>query len=141
MKDYVLELDKPRALRFGFKAMRAIREKFGDRSFAELMSLKLDEIPQLVLIGLKWEDKQITIDEIEDLLDESIQKYPILDVTNCVLEALAAHMGVDVKKVAADVLEKGAEKVKEVIAEEKDKKKKQPRRTTVSKKQKKSPSK
>lgn len=139
MKDYVLELDKTRTLRFGFKAMRAIREKFGDRSFAELMELKLDEIPQLVLIGLRWEDQQITLDEIEDLLDEAIQKHPILDVTNRVLEALAAHMGVDVKKVAADVLKKGAKKTEKVVT--KGKEKKGPKRTTVSKKQKKSPSK
>ncbi|GAI39450.1 unnamed protein product [marine sediment metagenome] len=116
MKDFILKLDKNRELRFGFKAMRAIREKFGDRSFAELLNLKLDEMPQLVLIGLKWEDKQLTIDRVEDLLDAAIQRYPILDVTNLTLEALAAHMGVDTKKVTADVLEKNAKKQEELLA-------------------------
>lgn len=102
MKNHVLELDRPRELRFGFKALRAIREKFGDRSIDQLLNIKVDEIPVLVLNGLKWEDKTLTLNKVEDLLDAVIpKKYTILGVTTQVLEALAAQMGVEPKKVKA----------------------------------------
>lgn len=99
MKDYTLELDKSRGLRFGFKALRMIREKFGDRSIDQLLNIKVDEIPALVLAGLKWEDKNLDLNKVEDLLDAVIpERYTILEVTTLVLEALAAQMGVDTKK-------------------------------------------
>lgn len=111
MKSYALDLDKPRGLRFGFKALRMIREKFGDRSIDQLLNIKVDEIPALVLAGLKWEDKALTLDKVEDLLDAAIpEKYTILDTTTIVLEALAAQMGVDIdsKKDEADGTKKKA---------------------------------
>jgi len=111
MKEHILELDKSRGLRFGFKALRAIREKFGDKSIDQLLNIKVDEIPVLVLAGLKWEDKALTLDRVEDLLDGAIpEKYTILEVTTLVLEALAAQMGVEPKKVKADGTKKEPEK-------------------------------
>ena len=131
MKDFILELDKPRELRFGFKATRMIRQKFGDRSLDQLMNIKVDEVPILVWAGLKWEDKALTVEQVETLLDEAIPKtYTIMKITELTLEALAAQMGIDTKKVKA-----GGQVVKaEVVTEEK----KQPKKTTPStKKQKK----
>jgi len=133
MKDFILELDKPRELRFGFKATRMIRQKFGDRSLDQLMNIKVDEVPILVWAGLKWEDKALTVEQVETLLDEAIPKtYTIMKITELTLEALAAQMGIDTKKVKA-----GGQVVKaEVVTEEK----KQPKKTTPStKKQKKQP--
>lgn len=104
MKNYILELDKPRELRFGFKALRMIRERFGDRSIDQLLNLKIDEIPVLVLAGLKWEDKALTLDMVEDQLDAMIpERYTVMEVTTTVLEALATQMGVDAKKLPAGV--------------------------------------
>ena len=119
MKNYTLELDKSRELRFGFKALRAIREKFGDKSIDQLLNIKVDEIPVLVMAGLKWDEKELTLDKVEDLLDAAIpERYTILEVTTLVLEALAAQMGVDVKKVPAGVMKK-EEKKAEVATEKK----------------------
>ena len=103
MKEYILDLDKPRELRFGFKSLRAIREKFGNKSLSELMNIEVDEIPVLVLHGLAWDEKALTLDQVENLLDAAIpKKYTILGVTTLILEALAAQMGIDTKKVIAD---------------------------------------
>ena len=111
MKSHILNVDKPRELRFGFKALRDIREKFGDRSIEQLLNIKVDEIPVLVLAGLKWEDKDLTLDVVEDLLDAAIPKtYTILGVTTLVLEALADQMGVASKKDEADGTKKEPEK-------------------------------
>lgn len=122
MKDYILDLDRPRELRFGFKAMREIRLKFGDRTLDQLMEIKVDEMPVLAWAGLKWEDKQLTVEKVEDMLDEAIPaKYTILKVTEIVLEALATQMGVEPKKVKA-----GGTKKTEVVKAETKPEKKQP---------------
>lgn len=136
MKDYILDLDKPRELRFGFKATRLIRQKFGDRNMDQLLNIKVDEIPVLAWAGLKWEDNALTIERVETLLDEAIPKtYTIMKVTEIILEALAAQMGVESKKAKAGVLAVKAETT-EAAAEEK----KQPKKTTPStKKRKKQP--
>jgi len=103
VKEYILDLDKPRELRFGFKSLRAIREKFGNKSLSELMNIEVDEIPVLVLHGLAWDEKALTLDQVEDLLDAAIpKKYTVLGITTLILEALAAQMGIDTKKVIAD---------------------------------------
>ena len=131
MKEHILELDKTRTLRFGFKAMRVIRQKFGDRSLDQLMNIKVDEIPVLAWVGLTHEDKALTVEQVEDLLDAAIPaKYTILKVTELILEALAAQMGVDTKKAKA-----GGQGVKaEAVTEEK---KEPTKRTPSTKKQKK----
>lgn len=121
MKDYILDLDKPRELRFGFKASRMIRQRFGERSLDSLLNIKWDEVPVLVWAGLKWDDKQLTVEQVEDLLDDAIpEKYTILEVTNTTLTALAEHMGIESKKAKADETEKKTEKAKpETMAEKK----------------------
>jgi len=114
MKDYILDLDKPRELRFGFKATREIRRKFGDRNVESLLNIKVDEMPILAWAGLKWDDKTLTVEKVEDLLDDAIpKKYTILRVTEIVLEAFSDHMGITSKKAKAD------DQKKEVITEKK----------------------
>jgi len=81
-----------------------IRQKFGDKSLDQLLNIKVEEIPILAWAGLKHEDKVLTVEQVEDLLDDAIpEKYTMLKVTEIVLEALANQMGVDTKKVAADL--------------------------------------
>ena len=131
MKDYTLDLDKPRELRFGFRAIRTIRNKFGERSLDQLMNIQVDEIPYLAWAGLTYEDNALTIERVEELLDEAIpKKYTIMKITEMILEALAAQMGVDTKKDKADDQE--AEKPKTETEE-----KSQPKRTTPSTKKRK----
>ena len=110
IKDYILKLDKDRELRFGFKSLKTLRDNFGDKSLDQLLNIKMDEIPILIWAGLKWDDATLTIDKVTGLLDKAIpEKYTILSVTEIVLEALAAQMGVDTKKVLADTRKKAAE--------------------------------
>ena len=107
MKSYILNLDKSRELRFGFKASRDIRNKFGERSIESMLEIKWDEIPVLVWAGLRWEDKSLTLEQVEDLLDDSIpEKNTIMSVTDVALGAYAAHLGIELKKRKADDKEK-----------------------------------
>jgi len=63
---------------------------------------------------LKWEDKQLTVEKVEDLLDEAIPKrHTILEATEITLGAMADHMGIDLKKAeASDQDKKKPEKKK-----------------------------
>lgn len=105
-KDYFLDLDRRRELRFGFKAARLIRQAFGNRNIDQLMNIHMDEIPTLVQIGLLWEEPRLTIDQVVSLLDESVpKKYKMMEITKIVLEALADHLGVPPKEESQE--EKG----------------------------------
>jgi len=100
VKDYILNLDKPRKLKFGFKASRLIREKFGDEDFSDLENINIDDMPAFAWAGLIWEDEELTVEKVEELLDAKISdEFTILDSMNIIVAAFAAHMGVEpVKK-------------------------------------------
>ncbi len=98
MKDYVLNLDRPRRLKFGFKAIRLIREKFGDREISDLMNMKVDEMPTLAWAGLIHEDQELTVEKVETLLDEKIGKeYSVVDVIGILVAAIAEQIGIGKK--------------------------------------------
>lgn len=112
MKDYILDLDKPRKLRYGFKALRLLRQKYGERSIESLMNVPVDELPVFAWAGLKWEDDSIKVEQVEGLLDEAIpEKYTIMGIIEVVMGAMAAQIGVDLKKIPAGDREKKTEKV------------------------------
>ena len=123
MKDYILDLDRPRELKFGFKAMRTIRLKFGEnKTLTQLLNLKVDEMPYLAYAALKWDDKNLTPEKVEDLIDEKIpKKYTILKVMEIISNALIDQMGVDPKVKASIPIVKMEEVVKEAKKEEKKK--------------------
>ncbi len=101
--DYILDLDRPRKLRFGFKACRLIREKFGDREIDNIMNMKLDEMPAFAHAGLLADDPALTLEKTEELLDEAIpEKYTIVGIIKILTEAASAHIGLEKKKKKDD---------------------------------------
>jgi len=92
---YVLNLDKPRRLKFGFKAIRLIREQFGDKDISELINMKLDELPKVVWAGLVWEDESLTVEKVEELIDEKVpDEYRVIDIVEVVMKAMTDQIGV-----------------------------------------------
>lgn len=113
MKAHILDLDKTRTLRFGFKSMREIRQKFGEKNLDQLLAIKVDEVPALAFYGLKHEDKDLTLERVEELLDAAIpEKFTILKATEIIINALADQMGIDTKKAPAGVAKEEPEKKK-----------------------------
>jgi len=99
VREYILELDRPRKLKFGFKAIRLIREHFGEKDVSDLLNMKVDEMPIIAWAGLVHEDPDLTIEKVEDLLDGSIpERYTVVEIVNILAEALADHFGVSEKK-------------------------------------------
>ncbi len=95
MKDYILELDKPRKLKFGYKASRLIREKFGDKDFSDVKKMNIDDMPIFAWAGLVWEEEELTVEKVEGLLDAKISdEFTVIDSMTIIVAAFAAHMGV-----------------------------------------------
>lgn len=100
MDKHILDLDKPRRLRFGFKATRLIREKFGSKKdLTNILDVHVDEVPFFAWAGLVWEDESLTPEKVEELIDETIpDKYKMIDIVNIVIKAIVEQMGIPSEK-------------------------------------------
>ncbi len=103
MDAHILDLDKPRKLKFGFGALKEIKKKYGqDKTMAEVMSVEFVEIPYFAWVGLMWEDNELTAEKVEDLIDEAIpEKYTVFDIVAIVTTAMYDQTGVVKKKPKA----------------------------------------
>lgn len=99
MKDYVLNLDRLRKLKFGFKADRLLTEKYGDKEVWDLEKIALQEFVFFAWVGLLWEDESLTVEKVEELLDEKIgDTYSQFDIITLITDALMAHLGIEPSK-------------------------------------------
>jgi hypothetical protein len=92
----IINLDRPRELRFGHKALKTYQalsgkalESIGDGGF------KLEDIEQLIYAGVLKDGQKngdaLNLEDMEDLLDE----VPIQEVIDKITESLNAAFGVD----------------------------------------------
>ena len=94
MQDYILNLDKPRKLKYGFKATRLITEKFGGKGLEDLKELALNEFIFIAWAGLIWEDESLTEEKVEQMCDEKIgSEYTQTSIINIIAAAITAHSG------------------------------------------------
>ncbi|UCD57871.1 MAG: hypothetical protein JSV16_01810 [Candidatus Hydrogenedentota bacterium] len=99
MKDYILNLDRPRKLKFGFKADRLLTEKYGEKEVWDLKTIALQEFVFFAWVGLLWEDESLTVEKVEALLDEKIGvEYSQFDIIMLITDALMAHLGTEAIK-------------------------------------------
>jgi hypothetical protein len=99
MTEHVLNLDRPRKLKFGFRACRLIREKFGDKEINDLLSMKVDEMPVIAWAGMVWDDVNMTAEKAEEIIEQAIfeEKTRIIDVINTISACLIEQFGAQKK--------------------------------------------
>jgi hypothetical protein len=87
----IINLDKPRTLRFGINALAKIEDVTGKPLMhLDLNSIGIKDLLAIVYSGLYHEDKNLTIDQVGDLIDE----YSNLnDVAESVGKALTLAFG------------------------------------------------
>lgn len=96
MREFVLNLDRPRRLRYDFKAIRTLRERYVGKELSDLMGLAIDELPVMAWAGLVWEDPALTPEVIETMLNEKIGvEFSIAGLAELIAGALAAHAGIE----------------------------------------------
>lgn len=96
MKEYILDLDRPRKLKFGFKATRLIEEKLGNAQLNReaFEKMQIHEFLNIIHAGLVWEDKDLTVEKLEDIIDQKIpEKYNITQLIDIVGKAFVDHLG------------------------------------------------
>lgn len=79
-----IHLDKERTLKYRFRAIKLLEEKFDvpfgklDKVFSDTEKLKVDDIITLIWAGLIHEEKDLTFEQVYSMLDES--DYSFMDV-------------------------------------------------------------
>jgi len=113
MKDFVLELDRPRKLVFDFNAWDLIAEKYTPQKESQefdlsQLNITTREVPFLAFAGLRWEDPELTEGRVKGMLNEQIRegRHTILSILGIVADAIFAQSGL--KKVPVAVV--GGEK-------------------------------
>lgn len=86
----MIELDKARNLRFGYKALLLIEKKLGKFSNLDLSNVGFEDMAVILHAGLVHEDKELTLDNLIDIIDEHSN---IEDIANKVTEAFEVSFG------------------------------------------------
>lgn len=89
-----VEMDKHRNLKYGMNAMIQLEKELGK----SLMGLaedefKLSDLRTMLYIGLKWEDKELTYEQVGDLMDDAIEKHGMEYLSTKLGEALQGAFG------------------------------------------------
>lgn len=88
----ILELDRPRNLRYGSKALKNIEKIFNCKiTEVKIDNLDIDTVTNLLHVGLQSDDPTLTLEQTEDLLDKYI---PFIEQLNKFTEAFNAAFGV-----------------------------------------------
>jgi DNA-binding protein YbaB len=67
----VIELDKTRTLRYGYKSLILMEELLGTTmGKIQFDNVSMMDLAKILYAGLKHEDKDLTIDSLIDILDE-----------------------------------------------------------------------
>lgn len=91
----VIELDKPRKLRYGMNQL-ALLEEVLQVPLTELGNIRfgVKELRLFLWAGLTWEDPKLTVEQVGELADNADMNYLVEKVG----EALAASLGVEQEK-------------------------------------------
>ena len=91
----ILELDRPRELRFGHKALKMIEGMF-EKSLLEIVQeginkIKPDMLEKIFYVGLMGDDKDLKLEDVEDLIDKTCYS----DLLNKMIDAFNKTYGVE----------------------------------------------
>lgn len=88
------EADKNRNLKYGMNAMIQLEKELGKplTSLAD-GEFKLEDLRTMLYIGLKWEQKDLTPDQVGDIMDEAIEKHGMQYLSGKLGEALQGAFG------------------------------------------------
>jgi hypothetical protein len=98
----VINLDRPRIMKFRRKELKLLEVAFKCKiSKIDFDDIGVDDITKIVHIGLVHEDKDLTLEQVEDLLDET--DLPFGDIVAAVMNAFRMSMTGTEKPVEDEV--------------------------------------
>ncbi len=92
----ILELDRPRKLRYGMGALILIEELTGKAiTQLDMQNIKIGDLAKILYAGLYNDDKALTVEKVVDLIDEHSD---ITTVSEKLGEAMTNAFGKNDKK-------------------------------------------
>lgn len=86
-------MDKPRHLKFGINALIQLEQELG-RPLSEMTdAFKMSDLRDMLYVGLKWEDKSLTKEQVGDAMDCVIANEGISALTEKLGEAMGGSLG------------------------------------------------
>ena len=105
MKQAILvNLDRPRGLRYRHSALSALEQHFGCKLGDigdKLGNPGADDLTAFLWAGLRWEDKTLTLEDTVTLIDEGETEYG--EILTAVFEAFSQAFGQPSKNVTGPV--------------------------------------
>lgn len=94
MKTVAFEADKMRNLKYGMNGMIQLEKELG-KPLTSLSDseFSLEDLRTMLYVGLKWEDKELTPDQVGDIMDEAIEKHGMEYLSNQLGKALEGAFG------------------------------------------------
>jgi hypothetical protein len=93
-KVVTFEADKKRHLKYGMNALIQLEKELG-KPLASIGAgeVKLEDLRTMLYIGLKWEDKELTYEQVGDVMDEAIENHGMEYLSQKLGEALQGAFG------------------------------------------------
>jgi hypothetical protein len=94
-REFILELDRPRTLKFNLAVVWALQRKLGVKDIQALYDIDTSEIPELVRAGLSWETPALSVADVRRMIQEKTggDKFKLGQLMFLVHEAIIAGCG------------------------------------------------
>jgi hypothetical protein len=92
---FILELDRPRQLKFDLATVWALQRKLGVKDIQALYDIDTSEIPELVRAGLAWDSPALSVADVRRMIQEKTggDKFKLGQLMFMVHEAIISGCG------------------------------------------------
>lgn len=91
-KVFILDLDRPRVLKYGPVTVWNLTREVGCKNIKEFLNLSTSKIPIIVRGGLIWEDPLLTVKDVQRMIYKKIgrDEFKLGKIIEIVLKAIIA---------------------------------------------------
>lgn len=91
--DYVLiQLDRERKLRIGYKAIKTYKSKFGKSlTNIDTTNFDIEDVARIIYVGLIHEDNSLTFEQVEEMMDNISLKYAMEKMNEAITVAFGKN--------------------------------------------------
>jgi hypothetical protein len=92
-KTVLLDADKARNLRFSSNQLIELEEQLGRSVMSLDEGLRFADLRTMIHVGLRWEDKDLTLEQTGEIMDVVIEKHGFEELSKKVGEAVKKAFG------------------------------------------------
>jgi hypothetical protein len=92
-KTVLIDADKARNLKFSSNQMIELEDQLGRSVMALDEGLRFADLRTMIHVGLRWEDKDLTLEQTGEIMDAVIEKHGFEELSKKVGEAVRSAFG------------------------------------------------